>query len=124
MKKQENNEQPCAYKHWYADPSDSSIFRRVGNTMIDWWTAKSKHSSVVDVIQKTTKESELSTFEHLLKIDDFLQDLGMKGSVINEVDLGKFRIRDRKAPNGLIKDNVYSFEAKIHSKRISNILND
>ena len=124
MKKQENNEQPCAYKHWYADPSDSSIFRRVGNRIIDWWTAGSKHSSVVEARQKTSKESELSTFEHLVKIDDFLRDLGMKGSVINEVDLGKFRIHDRKAPNGLIKDNVYSFEAKIQSKRLSNILND
>lgn len=124
MKKQENNEQPCAYKHWYADPSDSSIFRRVGNRIIDWWTAGSKHSSVVESRQKTPKESELSTFEHLIKIDDFLRDLGMKGSVINEVDLERFRVKNLKSPNGLIKDNVYSLEEKIQSKIISNILND
>lgn len=124
MQKQENNEQPCAHKHWYADPSDSSIFRRLGNTIIDWWTAGSRHSYVVEATKKTPKESELSTFEHLIKIDDFLQDLGMKGSVINEVNLKKFRIHDRKAPNGLIKDNVYYLEQKIQSKRISNILND
>jgi hypothetical protein len=124
MKKQENNEQPCAHKHWYADPSDSTIFTRVGNKIIDWWTAGSKHSSVVEAKQKTPKESELSTFEHLINIDRFLRDLGMKGSVINKNDLEKFRVKNLKSPNGLIKDNVYSFEAKIQSKRISNILND
>jgi len=124
MKKQENNEQPCAYKRWYADPSDSTIFTRVGNKITDWWTAGSKHLSVVEATQKTPKESDLSTFEHLIKIDHFLKDLGMKGSVVNKNDLERFRVKNLKCPNGLIKDNVYSLEEKIQSKRISNILND
>lgn len=124
MKKQENNEQPCAHKRWYADPSDSSIFRKIGDKIIDWWTAGSKHSSVVEATQKTPKETEISTFEHILQIDNFLKDLGMTGSVINTIDLKKFRVQDLKAPNGLIKDNVYSFEVKSDSKRLSNILHD
>jgi hypothetical protein len=123
MKKQENNEQPCAYKRWYADPSDSTIFIREGNKIINLY-AGSKHSSAVDVTQKTPKESDLSTFEHLIKIDHFLRDLGMKGSVVNKNDLERFRVKNLKCPNGLIKDNVYSLEEKIQSKRISNILND
>lgn len=124
MKKQENNEQPCAHKHWYADPSDSSIFRKIGDKIIDWWTAGSKHSSVVEPLHKTPKDPEISTFEHIIQIDHFLKDLGMTGSVINKIDLKKFKVRDLKAPNGLIKDNVYSIEVKSESKRLSNILND
>lgn len=124
MKKQENNVQPCAHKRWYADPSDSSIFRRIGDKIIDWWTDGSKHSSAVKPLHKTPKETETSTFEHLIKIDHFLKDLGMTGSVINKIDLKKFRVQDVNPPNGLIKDNVYSIEVKIDSKRLSNILND
>ena len=134
MKKQENNEQPCAHKHWYADPSDSSIFRKIcncksstgglGDKIIDWWTAGSKHSSVVKPLHKTPKETVTSAFEHLIKIDHFLKNLGMTGSVINKIDLKKFRVQDLKPPNGLIKDNVYSIEVKSDSKRLSNILHD
>ena len=124
MKKQENNEQPCAYKHWYADPSDSSIIRKIGDKIVDWWTTGSQHSSIVEDPHKTPKQSDLNTFEHLIHIDRFLKDLGMRGSVINKIDLEKFRVRDLRAPNGLIKDNVYSLEVKSASKRLSNILND
>lgn len=123
MKKNNNNEQPCPHKHWYADPSDSSIFRKIGY-IIDWWTAGSQHSSVIKPLHKPPKETEISTFEHFLKIDNFLKDLGMTGSVINKIDLKKFRVQDLKCPNGLIKDNVYSIEVKSDSKRLSNILND
>lgn len=120
----ERNQQPCAHKRWYADPSDSTILRMIGDKIIDWWTAGSKHSSVVEPLHKTPKETEISTFEHILQIDSFLKDLGMTGSVINKIHLKKFRVQDLKPPNGLIKDNVYSIEVKSHSKKLSNILHD
>mgnify|MGYP005696999233 CR=1 FL=1 len=120
----ERNQQPCAHKRWYADPSDSSIFKRIALKIKGWLACGSKQSCVINTISETPTQPKLSTFEHIIKIDHFLKDLGMTGSVINSGDLKKFRIETTKIPHGLIKDNVYSLAIKQDSKKLSVILND
>ena len=75
--------------------------------IMDWWTAGSKHSYIVDDTKKNEPKKKFGIYENAVRLDRYLQKNGLKGSIVNDRSLKKNGIKRTDLPIELIRSNVH-----------------